>query len=62
MRKFSVMIIKLLDVHFPNILGGQRVYKHLSNSIPELLNVFEDPAQRVHTIVLCGVNCFYSEN
>ena len=28
------------------------VFKYLCNSIPELLNVFEDPAQRVHTIAL----------
>ena len=26
--------------------------KYLCNSIPELLNVFEDPAQRIHTIIV----------
>jgi len=26
-------------------------FKSLCNSIPELLNVFEDPAQHVHTII-----------
>jgi len=26
-------------------------FKYLCNPIPELLNVYEDPAQRVHTIM-----------
>ena len=32
-------------------------FKHLCNSIPELLNVFEDPAQHVHTIVYVRLVC-----
>ena len=32
-------------------------FKCLSNSIPELLNVFEDPAQRVHTITFSIFAC-----
>ena len=36
------------------LLVGRAVlnFKIVCNSIHELLNVFEDPAQRVHTIVL----------
>ena len=26
-------------------------FKHLCNSIPEILNAFEDPAQCMHTVV-----------
>ena len=34
---------------------SQQNFKYLCNSIPELLNVFEDPAQHVHTIAVTYV-------
>ena len=34
---------------------SQQNFKYLCNSIPELLNVFEDPAQYVHTIAVIYV-------
>ena len=50
--KFSVMITKLQNIIFSRLKITISVsnFKHLCNSIHELLNVFEDPAQRVYTI------------
>ena len=51
MGKLSLMIIKPSKI-ISNFLAGQRVLKVkcLGNSVPELLYVFEDPAQRLHNI------------
>ena len=51
---------KLSNINFElfcgsNITGDQPNVKYLCNSIPELLNVIEDPAQRVHTY--CIITC-----
>ena len=54
---------KLSKINFELFCGSnstrdQPISLYLCNSIPKLLNVIEDPAQRVHTYILHN-NMFY---